>query len=171
MATTGGGAVFANLGTGISDLDFIFQVGTSTNGGETNIDTPFLSLPIEIVTNLAPGMVDVKIDPDPTQPIVILLPPPKPPCNCTCIPWAGVMGGDVNGVQKVSVAGGEYPGPRAKKPCNDCGLPPLVTVTGPNVNVVLPPGKHLTFSPAADGVWTVTTTVCTLTVHATITLP
>jgi len=87
--------------------------------------------------------------------------PPVAPCNCS--PWAGLVGGTVDGVQKVEAAGGAY---------GDCpGTKPTVTITGPGgVNVTYDGGQR-SFNPAADGIWVVTTTVCGKTKTATITLP
>jgi hypothetical protein len=83
--------------------------------------------------------------------------------TCECNPWVGLVGGTVDGVQRVSAAGGSY---------GLCpGLEPLVTVTGPGgINVTLTSGWQA-FSPAADGTWTVTSVICNNTNTATITLP
>jgi hypothetical protein len=85
-----------------------------------------------------------------------------PPCNG--VPWAGIVAGTANGVQEVSVSGGVLP--------DDSTSVPTITVTGPGgINDTLGPDGTKTYSPAANGTWTVTTTVCGITKTSTITLP
>jgi uncharacterized repeat protein (TIGR01451 family) len=85
---------------------------------------------------------------------------PKPPCNC--VPWCGIVGGTFNGVQKVVAGGGKR---------GDCTDAPVVVVTGPGgINEGLL-GKRKTYSPAANGTWKVTSTICGQTKTCEITLP
>jgi hypothetical protein len=85
---------------------------------------------------------------------------PKPPCNC--IPWCGIVGGTFDGVQKVVAGGGKR---------GDCVDAPVVVVTGPGgINEGLL-GKRKTYSPAANGTWKVTSTICGQTKTCEITLP
>jgi hypothetical protein len=83
---------------------------------------------------------------------------------CGCTPWAGAAGGTVGGVQKIVLGGG------ANGKCNE---KPVVHVTGPGgIDVTLgEKERRRTFEPAADGQWTVTSTVCGLTKTVTLTLP
>ena len=85
---------------------------------------------------------------------------PEPPCGCT--PWCGIVGGTFDGVQKVSAFGGKL---------GDCSEDTQVTITGPGGINIVNPGRRQVFSPAANGTWTVTATVCGETKTCTITLP
>jgi hypothetical protein len=109
------------------------------------------------VTVVAGGSISLSIKVDFTS----IGQPPLPPCNCS--PWTGIVGGTVDGVQKVEAAGGSY---------GDCpGTRPSVTITGPGgVNVTYDGGQR-SFNPAADGTWIVTSVICGKTNTATITLP
>lgn len=88
------------------------------------------------------------------------------PCDCT--PWCAIIGGTVNGVQTVSASGGKN---------GFCLDSPEVTITGPGgveVNfpaAPIPRRKREQFSPAANGVWKVTTTICGQSKTCQITLP
>lgn len=87
-----------------------------------------------------------------------------PPPPCLCAPWAGGVGGTIGGVQKIVLGGG------ANGKCDD---QPVVHITGPGgVDVTLgPKEKRRAFEPAANGEWTVTSTVCGKTKTVTLTLP
>jgi hypothetical protein len=84
--------------------------------------------------------------------------------TCDCVPWCGVVGGTVNGVQKIVAGGGKLP--------PGCNGQATVIVTGPgDLTFNLGQGGRMSATPAANGTWTVTATVCGVTRTASITLP
>jgi hypothetical protein len=88
--------------------------------------------------------------------------------KCDCTAWCGIAGATVNGVQTVVASGGKL---------GTCLEDPEVTITGPGgvrvtfPDVPFPRRKRETFSPAADGTWTVSVTICDQTKTCSITLP
>lgn len=90
------------------------------------------------------------------------------PVPCECTPWCAIIGGVVNGVQTVAASGG------ASGFCLDS---PEVKITGPGgvesnfPAAPLPKRKRDQFSPAANGTWRVTATICDQTKTCEITLP
>ena len=84
----------------------------------------------------------------------------RPPCGCT--PWCGILGGTVNGEQRVVAFGGKH---------GKCDEIPQVTITAPDGTRTVNPAKRQIFPRAADGVWTITSTVCGHTSTCSITLP
>jgi hypothetical protein len=88
------------------------------------------------------------------------------PCDCTA--WCGIAAATVDGVQTVIASGGKI---------GTCLEEAEVTITGPGgVSVTFPDSpfprrKRQQFSPAADGTWTVTASICGQSKTCTITLP
>lgn len=126
------------------------------DSGEAKQFTPSLQWAVEVGdADLQALTLKVRIEADHD----ITLPP-----SCKCTPWAGVMGGTINGVQTVSVGGGKN---------GFCLDTAEVHVTGPGgIDYTFRPGqKRDKFAPAANGVWKVTSTVCDKTKTVEITLP
>ena len=86
--------------------------------------------------------------------------------TCTCSPWCAIGATTVDGVQTVLIK---------------AGVNPRRWLMGAQITITGPGGVHITdpndlsirekFSPAADGTWTVTATMCGVTNTCTITLP
>jgi hypothetical protein len=148
---------FFNVPIGLVDLNIsapvqVFDPVTSQSAAYT------VSLPLTVTQGTATS-VNIK-----ESFTAFVMEPPQPP-TCLCKPWCGIIGGTINGVQKVVAGGGSLP-----NPCPDC--PCTVTITGPRgININVAPGAHMVFSPAANGVWTVTSTVCGITKTCSISLP
>ncbi len=110
---------------------------------------------ITVFVTLVPGqeaVVEAKVE----------LPQEEEEPACNCVPWCGIVGGTFGGVQKVVAGGGKR---------GDCTDNPTVTVTGPSgINHPIR-GKPRTYTPAANGTWTVTATICGVTKQCEITLP
>ncbi len=149
-----GNFTFTNVPLGIVDLMVCSHVQVmDTNTSQSSFFDVFF--PIELDLAAPAGSSNLKQD--------IVAQVIKPPV-CDCVPWCGIVGGTVNGVQKVVAGGGKHP--------PNCNGQATVTITGPGgVQVNLGQGGRQTFSPAANGTWTVTSTVCGITKTCTITLP
>lgn len=146
--------MFTNVPQGLVDVQLVSPVQVIDMVTSEVSEFP-VTLPIPVSAYGAASM-DVKAE------IVAQVIKPPPPCDC--VPWCGVVGGTVDGVQKVVIGGGKY-----KPNCNGVAV---VTISGPGgVKVNLGQGGRKTFSPAADGTWTVTSTVCGITRTCSITLP
>lgn len=153
---------FFDVPISLVDLEIAstIQVTTSTNS-QTNALSSFytVSLPVTIdMTQQSSVMLKENFVP---QAVVI-----PNPASCPCIPWCGIVGGSVGGAQKVVAGGGSIPNPCPNGPAT-------VTITW-NGNVLWQgagDGKPHTFSPAPNGVWKVTSTVCGNSKTSSITLP
>lgn len=115
-----------------------------------------LSVPI-VLTLTDQAEIELKADED----VLTALP-------CDCSAWCGIVSAVVNGLQTVAAAGGKL---------GFCLEEPEVTITGPGgvevrfPAVPIPRRKRETFSPAASGTWTITTTVCGQTKSCSVTVP
>ncbi len=154
---TNGTTTLTNVPAGTNvpmQVQSFLTVETNSVTGERTTYVVSVRFDVVVVAGLA-VTVPIKVD------ITSIGEPPLAPCNCT--PWAGIVGGTVDGVQKVEASGGSY---------GDCpGTTPTVTITGPGGVTVTNNGGQHGFDPAADGTWIVTSVICGKTNTATITLP
>ncbi len=87
-------------------------------------------------------------------------PPGQTPCQCT--PWCGLLGGTVEGVPQVAAFGGKN---------GTCDEVAEVTITTPDGTRISNPKQRVSFRPAPNGTYSVTSTVCGVTRTCSITLP
>jgi hypothetical protein len=156
VVNTNGTATLTNAPTGSAEIVVEKRVQVvDTNTGQTN--SVGLEIPMDL-DGLLP-QVHALIDADMEAFTAV---------KCDCTAWCGIAGATVNGVQTVVASGGKL---------GTCLEDTEVTITGPggvNVSfpsVPIPRRKREKFSPAADGTWTVTVTICNQTKSCSITLP
>lgn len=145
-----GSFTFGRVSEGINELTFIKPVEVITETGQTiqtNI-TITVSVDVRGAQNVT---VQVKVEID-------IGPQPPPPCECR--PWCGLAAMTINGVPTVVAGGGKI---------GKCNEEPQVAITGPTVVEVFRRNERRTYRPAANGVWTVTSTICGLTKRCQIT--
>ena len=146
----------SNAPTGVVELTIEKRVETvDPTTGSTNHQR--VEVPVTF-TNAAPGVpIVLKVE---------IAPVTAKPCKCSA--WCGIVGATVDGVQTVVTAGGKF---------GNCPDDAVVTVTGPGgIELSLSnsaDGRRArkSFSPAGNGVWTVTTTICGVSKTCTISLP
>ena len=152
---------------------------TDTNGRFTMTGLPLGPVPITfewVVRILAPGtlqlksllvvriVVMVEIPPGGLEDVEANVDVPEeivePPCGCVPLCWIGsvVIGGDYT-----VIANGFKRG--------DCDEEAQVTIAGPGGILIQNPKRRQQFTPAASGLWTVTTTVCGTTTVCTLVVP
>ncbi len=152
--STNGTVALTNVPAGSVPLVFSKLIAlTDNNTGERKVVAVSITWDVVLIAG-ATLQVPVKIDMSPSGEL--------PPLPCACVPWCGIMGGVVNGVQTVVASGGKL---------GTCVEDVQVTITGPGGISVTNSGQRQKFSPAADGTWTVTSTICSVTKTCTITLP
>ena len=125
---------------------------TVSNGVSTTTNTNQISYPVNIRTNSSNTFV-IKA--------AIAAGTNTPPAGCDCTPWCAMMAGVVDGVEQLEISGG------ANGSCAQ-----NVQITPPSgLGFTLGAGQTLLERPAADGTWTVTSTVCGQSETVQITLP
>jgi hypothetical protein len=142
--------------TGVVELTVEKRVEVvNPDTGRTNREPVSIEV---VITNAAPANpIAMKVD---IAPVV------SKPCLCTA--WCGIAAATVGGVQTVVAGGGKF---------GTCEVDVQVVVTGPGgveTPVTLSSNGRRgrkSFSPAANGVWTVTTTICGVSKTCTVVLP
>jgi hypothetical protein len=152
-ADENGAVEYDDYPAGYVDLVLQWEL-TVIYGGLTNIYTNGIYFP-----------VTVKPDSANQYPVKVVIPAAtnSPPPACGCAPWCAMMAGIVDGVEQLEISGGAN---------GSCGQQAVVQITPPSgLSFTLSAGQTLLETPAADGTWTVTSTVCNMTKTAQITIP